>query len=113
MRDTALPTPPSGRWFQCLRPAAGWWASPCVGTSPDPNHARVIWDENITETGLIVRVLNPSPSGKPIRRPGDRPHAPVVNTLVSDGAVNLNRTAQGCSNLGVQEWTGKALRLVN
>ncbi len=37
----------------------------------------------------------------------------VVNTLVSDGAVNLNRTAQGCSNLGVQEWTGKALRLVN
>lgn len=37
----------------------------------------------------------------------------VVNTLTSDGSVNLNQTAQGCSNLGVQQWTESALRIVN
>jgi hypothetical protein len=37
----------------------------------------------------------------------------VVNTLTSDGSVNLNQTAQGCSNLRVQQWTESALRIVN
>jgi hypothetical protein len=35
----------------------------------------------------------------------------VINTLTSDGSVNLNQTAQGCASLGVQQWAGDATRL--
>jgi hypothetical protein len=37
----------------------------------------------------------------------------IANSLVSSGSVNLNQTAQGCSTLGVQQWAGEGLRLVN
>ena len=37
----------------------------------------------------------------------------VANSLVSSGSVNLNQTAQGCSTLGVQQWAGERLKLVN
>ena len=35
----------------------------------------------------------------------------VVNTITSDGSVNLGQTTSGCSTLGVQQWAGTTLRL--
>ena len=35
----------------------------------------------------------------------------MVNTLTSDGSVNLGQTTSGCSTLDVQQWAGTTLRL--
>ena len=36
----------------------------------------------------------------------------VLNSFTSDGSVNLNQTAQGCSNMGVKQWKGPGARIV-